>query len=212
MQRPAFALLLIALTACQAPPAVVPEAAGTLTTTVPLDASAAWTPPPDACRDGATPVDVCLRDAMRAADASPAALAASAVLAERGDAGYIAAWHEIEGVGVATTEFPFRANTNRGTWLVDAAGRVVDVDADPLAGMDDTQAGITTFRAAHADARPVAPARFEAAEPLEGGGVRLIYATPMRTCHACEDIGTLRIGYDFDPARRFTGRHLLTLG
>lgn len=211
MPRLAYALLLSALTACQAPPAVVPEASGTFTTTIPLDADAVWRGALDSCRGDVGPVESCLRATMEAAGASEMALAASARMAERGEAGYIARWQTIDGVGVASTEFPFRANTNQGTWLVDAARRISDVDADPLASADSDRADVAAFRAAHPEAMAFAPARLEAQTPLDGGGVRLVFVTPMRTCHACADVGTLQVGYDFDDARRFTGRHVIAL-
>ncbi len=212
MPRPLLVLLLLAaLTACQAPPAVVPEASGTFTTPVPLDASAVWTGTVDECAAGSTPVERCLHETMQARGASPTALAAAAQLAERGEAGHVAAWETVEGVGVATLEFPFRANTNQGTWLVDASGRIIDVDADALAGAAPAHADVATFREAHPDAFPVAPARADGREALDGGGVRLVFVTPMRTCRACADAGTLRVGYDFDEARRFTGRRVLAL-
>ena len=212
MPRFAYALMLLsALAACQVPPAVVPEASGTFTTTIPLDADAVWRGEPDTCRGDVGPVDDCLRATMEAAGASPMALAASARMAERGEAGYIARWQTIEGIGVATTEFPFRANTNQGTWLVDAARRISDVDADPLAAADSNHADVVAFRAAHPEALAFAPARLEARTPLDGGGMRLVFVTPMRTCHACADVGTLRVGYDFDDARRFTGRQVISL-
>lgn len=212
MSRPVLMLLLLsALTACQAPPAVVPEASGTFTTPVPLDANAVWTGSPEACDATTGPVERCLREAMEASGASPAALAATAQLAERGEAGHVAAWRTVEGVGVATTAFPFRANTNEGTWLVDASGRIIDVDADPLAGAEPAHTDVAPFREAHPDAFPVAPARADGHEALDGGGVRLLFVTPMRTCRACADVGTLRVGYDFDEARRFTGRRVLAL-
>lgn len=212
MSRFACALLLLsALAACQVPPAVVPAASGTFTTIVPLDASAVWRGASDTCRGGAGPVDDCLRATMEAAGASPTALAASARMAEGGEAGYIVQWQTVDGIDMATTEFPFRANTNHGTWLIDAARRISDVDADPLAAADTNRADIAAFRAAHPEAMAFAPARLETRTLLESGGVRLVFVTPMRTCHACADVGTLRVGYDFDDARRFTGRHVLAL-
>lgn len=212
MLRSAYALLLLsALTACQVPPAVVPAASGTFTTIIPLDADAVWRGEPDACRGDVGPVEDCLRETMEATGATPMALAASARMAERGEAGYIGRWQTIDGIGVATTEFPFRANTNQGTWLVDAARRISDVDADPLAAADSDRADVAAFRAAHPEAMAFAPARLEAQTPLDGGGVRLVFVTPMRTCHACADVGTLQVGYDFDDARRFTGRHVIAL-
>ena len=41
------------------------------------------------------------------------------------------------------------------------------------------------------------------------GGVRLLYAMPLRGCHACADDGTLTLGYDFDAGRRYIGRQVV---
>ncbi|WP_101926388.1 MULTISPECIES: hypothetical protein [Luteimonas] len=209
MPRAACILLLLALTACNAPPAIVPETAGAFDTALPLGPDAVWRGDVTACRTGDVPVEECLRTTMRDAEATPAALAANARVADRGDAGYIAAWRESDGVGIATPEYPFRANTNQGTWLVDAAGRVIDVDDDPLADVDTGRQDLVAFRRAHPDASPVAPAQPDGSEALAGGGVRLLFVTPMRTCRACADVGTLRMGYDFDEARRFSGRRVI---
>ena len=58
---------------------------------------------------------------------------------------------------------------------------------------------------------PFAPAQPAGTAPLPDGGVRLLYATPLRGCHACADDGTLTLGYDFDAQRRYIGRQVVQL-
>ena len=139
-------LLVLALAACQnrqsageVPPVVHDVTAHTTglgSTGGKLDASAVWNGSLDACRNAATASDTCLIDTLRKGGA----------------------WQSVEGVGVATLEFPFRANTNEGTWLVDASGRTVDVDRDVLDDNTRSLPEYKAFIAGHPDAVPFAPA------------------------------------------------------
>lgn len=216
-------LLALSLPACQertAPPgeATHPrDVAGQTTglgngdaTPVRIDASAVWSGATDGCRQAAAPGgDHCVVEAMRDAGATPAAIAAAQRLAAQGESGYVSAWDDQSGVGVATLEFPLRANTNQGTWLVDANGRTIDVDADVLPDSARTGAQARAFFDRHPEAVPFAPAQAAGTAPLADGGVRLLYATPLRGCHACADDGTLTLGYDFDAQRRYIGRQVV---
>lgn len=219
-------LLVLALSACQKPavsPAVSPaETArprdvavqttglGNDATAVRIDAGAVWSGSTDACRSDTPPGgDGCVVQAMRAAGATPAAIAAAQRLAAQDTPGYVSAWDDQSGVGIATLEFPLRANTNQGTWLVDASGRTIDVDADVLDDSARADAQVKAFLDAHPDAVPFAPAQPAGTAPLPDGGVRLRYTTPLRPCHACADTGTLTLGYDFDAQRRYIGRQVL---
>lgn len=214
-------LLVLALAACQnrqsageVPPVVHDVTAHTTglgSTGGKLDASAVWNGSLDACRNAATASDTCLIDTLRAGGASAAALTAARNLAAQDNPGYVSAWQSVEGVGVATLEFPFRANTNEGTWLVDASGRTVDVDRDVLDDNTRSLPEYKAFIAGHPDAVPFAPAIASGSDALPDGGVRLRYRTPLRSCHACADEGMLTIGYDFDAKRNFRGRQLVEL-
>ena len=173
-----------------------------------VGADAVWNGPVEACRaEAAGPGDTCLVEAMRADDASPAAIAIAERLRGRGEAGHISAWQERDGIGIATVAYPFRANTNQGTWLVDSEGTPVDVDA--LADSALSVPSIEAFRAAHPDAHPFAPSEFVDSETRADGGVRFVYATPMRSCHACDTLGRIRVAYDFDSERQFAGQQVL---
>lgn len=213
-------LLALGLAACQKPPpaAEVPAPAKDVTAqTTGLGEKAArigphavWTGSIESCRTDAA-ADNCLLQVMRSSGASPAALTAASTLSAQGKPGYVTAWQNVEGIGVATLEFPFRANTNEGTWLVDANGLTIDVDEEVL---DDEARGSDAYKAfasKHPDSGPFAPALAAGTETLSDGGVRLRYTTPLRSCHACADDGQVTIGYDFDSKRSFKGRQLLEL-
>ena len=213
-------LFALGLVACQKPhpAAEVPAAAKDVTTqTTGLSEEAArigpdavWTGSTESCRTDAA-ADNCLLQVMRSGGASPAALTAASTLSAQGKPGYVSAWQNVEGIGVATLELPFRANTNEGTWLVDANGHAVDVDEEVL---DDAARGSDAYKAfasKYPDSGPFAPALAAGTEALPDGGVRLRFTTPLRNCHACADDGQVTIGYDFDSTRSFKGKQLLEL-
>jgi len=233
----ALALFALTLAACDAaPPAAAPAAlapaADTPAPTSPdtpssvasgdlaaaadgdvvISAASVWRGDLSACRTGTASVDDCLLSAMHAGGASPDALAASTRLIALGNPGHVSGWREVDGIGHAEITYPFRANTNQGLWLVDADGRAVDVDENVLpAGAARLRSELRAFLDAHPDAMPFAPAQAVGSEALPGGGLRLRFDVPMRTCHACEDVGTLELGYDFDADRRYEGRSVIAL-
>ena len=177
------------------------------------NAGVAWEGDLNACRQGENAATrTCLLDAMRAGGADTAAITAAAQLSTGGELAYVSAWHEHEGIGVATVTYPFRANTNEGTRLIDAQGKRIDVDATPAAGGASVDPTLQALLQAHPDATPFAPAQAAGSTPLENGGIRLIYRTPLRQCHACVDVGQLAVAYDFDAQRRFIGQQVMPEG
>ena len=169
-----------------------------------------WSGDLNSCRQGqAAATRECLIKAMQAGGASADAVTAAEQLSSGGELAYVTAWHGQQGVGVATVNYPFRANTNEGTRLIDASGKRIDVDNVQL---DDTlraDPGVQAMLKADPQAMPFAPAQAAGTTPLDGGGVRLLYRTPLRECHACADVGNVQIGYDFDARRNFTGQQLV---
>ncbi len=144
--------LVLGVAACQpagAPTSAEAQAAATVPGTTggasPFSEAAIWDGEVDACRGQAPVADDCLARAMQAAKASPQAIAAAHQLGAQGNPGYVSGWREQDGVGVATIEYPFRANTNEGTLLVDSAGHTVDVDADVLPEMSRADATVKPF-------------------------------------------------------------------
>ncbi len=190
-----------------AAPASAEDAA---TTALAWGASVAWEGDLDACRQGAEAATrECLLDAMRSGGASADAMTAASQLSSAGELAYVSAWHEQEGIGVATVTWPFRANTNQGTRLIDAKGQRIDVDADPLAGDAAADATVQALAAAHPGAAAFPPAQAAGTSPLEGGGISVLYRTPLRECHACADVAQVQRAYDFDAQRNFMGSRVV---
>lgn len=220
-QRLLLPACVLLLAACQdrtppSPPSAPPPAAGATAggaqpgAAIPWSSHSVWNGDLNACRKGdAAATRDCLLQAMRTAGASAAAISAAEQVSSGGELGHVSAWHPHEGIGVATVEYPFRANTNQSTRLVDAAGKRIDVDADPTTGELAAVPAVRALLASHPGATLFAPAQSVGSAPLDGGGVRLIYQTPLRDCHACADVAMLKVGYDFDAQRRFVGMALV---
>lgn len=190
--------------------ATPPAGAATVNAAVRWDASVVWEGDLNACRQSESAASrSCLLDAMRAGHARPAALAAAEQVSSGGELAYVSAFHDDMGVGVATVSYPFRANTNEGTRLIDAQGQRIDVDADPTTGDTGTDATLVALLQAHPGTTPFAPAQAAGSTPVEGGGIRLLYRTPLRQCHACADVAQVQIGYEFDAQRRFVGKAVM---
>ncbi|MCF7752679.1 hypothetical protein KQ945_18110 [Bacillus subtilis subsp. subtilis] len=210
------ALGLALLTACQKGPAEPTDPGPTgapsaqkmaADATLRWSNAVVWSGDLNSCRQGEAAVTrECLVKAMQAGGASPDAVTAAKQLSSAGELAFVTAWHEQQGVGVATVAYPFRANTNEGTRLIDAAGKRIDVDTVQLDDMLRADPGVQAVLQAHPQAIPFAPAQAAGSTPLDGGGVRMVYRTPLRECHACADVGQIQIGYDFDGTRHFIGQ------
>lgn len=178
----------------------------------PFTAQSVWNGSLDVCRNDAqtTPVDQCMVEAIKSSGAAPQAVAAARWLVAAGNPGYVSAWRQDGNVGIATVTYPFRANTNQGTLLIPAGGEPIDVDANPLKGMEE-DARLKQFAKAHPDSAAFAPATLGKAEVTDAGGQRLIFTTPMKSCHACAVDGMVEIAYDFDAQGAAKGSSLLSV-
>lgn len=97
---------------------------------------------------------------------------------------------------MATAAYPFRANTNEGTRLIDVGGKRIDVDTVQLDDTMRADPGVQALLKVHPQAMPFAPA--------QAAG-----STPLRDCHACANAGHVQIGYDFDAKRNFIGQQVV---
>jgi len=157
----------------------------------------------DACRKGdAKAVDACLIDQMRKSGASAASIAFTQKLIASDNPGYVSGWKQAGPVGIATVAYPFRANTNEGTWLVPVAGDPIDADAYQLTPGDKLRADYKAAMADSPDAIPVPPGTI-ALDKTPAGNLRVLVTTPTATCHACAPGASIVIGYDFDAAGHF---------
>lgn len=205
--RPWLGSAVLALSGLAALPAVQAQQLSA------VDARAIW---PErslsACRTTqAEAVDACLLRTMQKGGARPQAIAAAKALAASGNPGFISAWRPVGKAGIATVTYPFRANTNEGSLLVGSDGAAVDIDADPLRDADRATDTWRTFAAAHPDALPFAPATLVGTTSSGDGGHRLLFSTPLKTCHACATDGSLLVSYEIDKAGVVRSRKLLAI-
>ena len=180
----------------------------------PIDARAVWQERSlSACRSEQSPTapDVCLLRTMQRSGARPQAIAAARMLVKADKAGFISAWRPLGKAALATVTYPFRANTNEGTLLIGSDGVAIDVDEGSVREEDRATAAWRAFVAAHPDAAPFAPADFIGGTATDDGGQRLLFSTPLKSCHACADDGALLVAYTVDKAGIVRERQLLTI-
>lgn len=150
----------------------------------------------------------CLIDRIKMSGGTPAAQAAVHYLGAKYESGYVSGWQQKGPVGIATITWPFRANDNTGTLLIPSSGDAIDVDNIPN-GLADN-AVWQTFLSAHPDSMPFPPAEMQKAQST-AKGVRLVFAQPIKNCHACETQGYLRVAYNFDANGRAMGSEILSV-
>ena len=182
--------------------------------TGPIDARAVWQERSlSACRSEQSPTapDVCLLRTMQRSGARPQAIAAARMLVKANKAGFISAWRPMGKAALATVTYPFRANTNEGTLLIGSDGAAIDVDEGSVREEDRATPAWRAFAAAHPDSVPFAPADFVGSTATDDGGQRLLFSTPLMTCHACAEDGALLVAYTVDKAGIMRERQLLTI-
>jgi hypothetical protein len=157
----------------------------------------------DACRKPEDKgVDACLIDQMRKGGASAASIAFSQRLIAGDSPGYVSGWKQVGSVGIASVTYPFRANTNEGTWLVPASGDPIDVDAYQLSADDKARPDYKAMLADSPDAFPVPPGDI-AIGRSPAGNLRISVTTPTAVCHSCAPGASIVVGYDFDASGHF---------
>ena len=180
----------------------------------PVDARAVWQERSlSACRSEQSPTapDVCLLRTMQRSGARPQAIAAARMLIKANKAGFISDWRPMGKAALATVTYPFRTNTNEGTLLIGSDGAAIDVDEDSVREEDRATPAWRAFAAAHPDSVPFAPADFIGSTATDHGGQRLLFSTPLITCHACAEDGALLVAYTIDKAGIVRDRQLLTI-
>ena len=180
----------------------------------PIDARFVWQERSlSACRSEQSPTapDVCLLRTMQRSGARPQAIAAARMLVKANKAGFISAWRPLGKAALATVTYPFRANTNEGTLLIGSDGAAIDVDEGSVREEDRATPAWRAFAAAHPDSVPFAPGDFVGSTATDDGGQRLLFSTPLMTCHACAEDGALLVAYTVDKAGIVRDRQLLTI-
>lgn len=129
-------------------------------------------------------------------------------LAENGEIGYISAYTRRETVGIASVEYPLRANINTGTLLVPTVGQPIDVD--DISDLLNTFSSWQAFSIQHPDAIAWAPGVLSHVERT-GSKLAFIFTYPIRICHACGDLATLAVSFQFTTEGKFVRKRGLSI-
>jgi inhibitor of cysteine peptidase len=183
-----------------------------------VGAAAVWNPPADTlaalrqkCGEAdATHIERCFLNEMKAAAASPEALAFAESLATSLGVVYLRAFRHVERVDVAYIEYAFRANELEGVLLVNGNPTPIDVDDDRFT-IDAEMRKNPAYAAlaeqyAHISVWP--GDRFGSKLPTVtsiGWGTQtfLVQYTLRDGCHACAEIGTATLAFNFDTQGNF---------
>ncbi len=155
----------------------------------------------------------CFRKVMRESGASAEAVAfARRVESEA----WMHAFRDTGRVDVAYVTYPFRANENQGVLLVNGEPGLVDVDnaGSPLEGLlekDPVYSGLARrFPGISLWPGDRYTRGFPVMESLPGGGQRFYAGYLLRDgCHACKEIGSAMVAFEFSAEGRFLGKRLM---
>ncbi len=211
--------IVLAMLCAAASSAVAQEAAKTAAHAVTrVGAAAVWNPPAEElatirqkCGEAdATHIEKCFLNEMKAAGASPEAMAFAESLAGTMGVVYLRALRRAERVDVAYIEYAFRANELEGVLLVNGNPSPIDVDDERYTV--DAELRKNAAYAALAEQYPkisVWPGdRFDVQLPTvtsTGWGTQsfMVQYLLRDGCHACAEIGTATVGFTFDTGGNF---------
>jgi hypothetical protein len=156
-------------------------------------------------------LDDCFLSEMQSAGASAPAVAFAKSTADKAFA-YIRDFLKVGRVDIACVEYPFRANELDGMLLVNGDPPVINVDDQKFLSQDNFSKDPTY--AVLAEEYPqisIWPGdRYQTSDPTvqapESGGQTFVVEYILRDgCHACAQIGTASLIFEFDENGRFTG-------
>lgn len=178
--------------------------------------SSVWHPPANfrsqvlaACENRGTAFGECFIDQMKAAGASPDALAFTRLI--HGD-GYIQAFRPVARVGIAAVFYPFRANENDGLYLVNGQPPALNIDDLQKLPSDQMESdpAYAAVKKSHANA-DVWPGDRSSADSLlaltfsDGSQEFVADYRVQEGCHACAVLGQAFFSFGFDHEGNFTG-------
>jgi predicted secreted protein len=155
----------------------------------------------------------CFAEVMRESGASPGAVAFAGRM---GNEAWLRAFRDTGRVAIAYITRPFRANENQGVLLVNGTPPMVDVDDVAREVQEDLKRdSVYAALAGRFPGISLWPGdrygtEFPVARAMPGGGQRFLVGYLLRNgCHACEEIGSAVVAFDFDNAGAFTGTKVM---
>ena len=186
--------------------------------------SAVWNVPADfitkahtVCDKSANPAGFgeCFINQMSAAGAPADAVSFTRMLYQQngGLVGIMTAFRELGPVDAAQVLYPLRANDNYALLLVNGDPNILDVDdlqkLDRAAMEQNAQFQAVKKKYPQIDVWPgdrSGELPWPRVRPLPGGGTQFQVTYPLiNGCHACEHVGVVRFGWNFDANGKFTG-------
>ena len=191
-----------------------------------VSAVAVWNAPADTlaairvkCGEAdATHIERCFLNEMKSAGASPEALEFTESLAASLGVVYLRAFRRVERVDIAYIEYAFRANELEGVLLVNGNPSPIDVDDESFT-IDEAMRKNAPY-AALAEQYPhisLWPGdRFDSKLPAvtsTGWGTQtfLVQYTLRDGCHACAEVGTATLAFNFDTRGNFQGARVASV-
>jgi hypothetical protein len=198
-------------------------AGGALAAFTPVGPSAIWNPDAAAmaairekCASFGPPkLKECFIAAMRDAGALSDAIAFTTSF---DGVGILRGFRKVGPVDIAFMSYPFRANENEGCLLVNGAPPLVDIDALQNLPQEEMKSDPTyrelakRFPEAMLFAGDRAGMDYPVIEELPDGGKRFIASYRLKNkCRACELIGMVRFGFDFDASGIYLGARFIDI-
>lgn len=157
----------------------------------------------------------CFISGMKDSGASPEAVAFAKSME---DPAFLRAFRKVGPVDVAYVTYPFRANQNEACLLVNGNPPRVDIDALQTLPQEEMKRD-PVYRelvAKSPEALLFAGDRYETDYPtvenLNSGGNRFIASYDLKNrCRACELLGIVKFGFDFDAKGTFLGAKFLRI-
>jgi predicted secreted protein len=215
-----FALFVCALAFLTAAPLVSAQPA----TTKVSDLSV-WHPPKGAldairkqCGAGAaTDIQTCFIAAMKQQGAPNTAIAFAESMASEGQI-YLKAFRKTGNVSIGYFEYVFRANETEGVAIVNGDPSPIDVD-DPKYLTHDMLAANATYQQLAGKYPNISswpgdrtsPSLPEVRQRDSGGTQVLVRYLLKDGCHACANVGSARVAFNFDAAGKFQGVRLMNV-
>jgi hypothetical protein len=153
----------------------------------------------------------CFLSEMKAADASPQAVAFAKANSDKGLI-FVRAFRKVGVVDIAFVEYPFRANELEGVLLVNGDPSIIDVDSQKFVTRENfsTNPSYATQASKHPQISIWPGDRYHTDKPivktLGSGQQSFVVDYILRNgCHACAKIGTVSLTFTFDQQGRFGG-------
>lgn len=151
--------------------------------------------------------DNCLINQIKATGTSEA-LAAAQYITDKGEVGYIAAYEQVGRIGLATIDYPYRANNNASYLLIPTSGETIDV-ANLAKSITSDERWIE-FQQSHPQVEIWDPVTLKSKQTT-AEGTNLIFSYPIKSCRACDDIAVLNLSYQFNPLGEYIETKLLNI-